>query len=399
MTLIMDRKKIVFILLLFLCGCKSELKQKEEVVNRQEYIDLSNVKYENEPVKLSSFIDEITYIPLSDTKLLKDIVQLYVADSLLFIRCDNDPSIYIFSSNGTYVKPLFDVGNGPGEAFCHTSFICNDEKSVIAFNGSGYIYNYTYGGEFLKKEKSEINSRLKKLVSYQGDILFYQLSNLLPQKGELCNPNGDYLLYGEDANSNELVYCYENYGKDEKAEYRGVIAELETADFLTGKLDDSFWFKNLYMDTLFIFNKEKSNFLPKYVFNLGDNSWDYRTFVHLYYLDKDYLNIYDTKTLLQELFLGNKYLVYRMKKGKDEGVGVYSMSDNKNLCFTNKYQNDLDSFLSMIDLKALLPYSFCDGEFLYLPINSYMFFEEGNSPFSLQLTEESNPIILKMKLK
>ena len=80
-------------------------------------------------------------------------------------------------------------------------------------------------------------------------------------------------------------------------------------------------------------------------------------------------------------------------------VGVYSMSDNKNLCFTNKYQNDLDSFLSMIDLKALLPYSFCDGEFLYLPINSYMFFEEGNSPFSLQLTEESNPIILKMKLK
>ena len=153
------------------------------------------------------------------------------------------------------------------------------------------------------------------------------------------------------------------------------------------------------MDTLFIFNKEKSNFLPKYVFNLGDNSWDYKTFVHLYYLDKDYLNIYDTKTLLQELFLGNKYLVYRMKNGKDEGVGVYSMSDNKNLCFTNKYQNDLDSFLSMIDLKALLPYSFCDGEFLYLPINSYMFFEEGNSPFSLQLTEESNPIILKMKLK
>ena len=249
------------------------------------------------------------------------------------------------------------------------------------------------------KEKSEIDGRFKNVVCYQGDILFYQLSNLPSQKGELCNPNGDYLLYGENVKSNKVVYRYENYGKNEKAEYRGSIAELETSDFITGRLNGSLWLKNIYMDTLFVFNKEKCDFSPEYIFDVGDNPWDYKTFVHLYYLDKDYLNTYNSKTLLQEFFLGEKHLIYKMKKGKDEAVGVYSILDNKNLCFTDKYLNDLDDILNVVDLKALLSSSFCDGKYLYIPVNSYMFFDEGNSSFPLQLTEESNPIILKMKLK
>lgn len=389
----------LFFLILVLCSCKANLN-KDEVCVKSHEIDLSTVKYENTLVKLSEFVEEIHYIPLSDKKLLKDIVQLYVTDSIFFIRCNNDPSVYIFSSDGDYRKPLFLVGNGPGETLCNSTFSCNEEKSIVSFNSHGHIYYYTFSGQFIGKEEGNVNGRYKKIIGYQDNISFYQLSNLPPQKGELCNPNGDYLLYGEDINNkNEVVYQYENYGKNEKVEYRGVIAELETPDFVTGKIEGSFWFKNLYLDTLFVFNKEKKKFTSEYIFNLGDNVWDYKTFVHLYYLDKDYLNIYKDKTLLGELFLGGNYLIYKMRKDNDEGVGVYSILENKNLSFTSKYINDIDGCLNSIDLNNMLAYGFCDGKYLYLPVNSYLFFEEGNSPFSSQLTEESNPVILKMKLK
>lgn len=393
----------VYIFVLVFCGvysgCSSPNKPIIDSCEKSHSIDLSAVKYENTSAKLSDFVEEISYIPLSDKKLLKDIVQLYMDDNQFFIRCNNDPSVYIFSNEGNYIKPLFVVGNGPGETVCNSVFSCNEEKRFVSFNSFNSIYYYTYAGEFINKEKSTVNDRYKKVIGYQDSISFYQLSNVPPQKGELCNPNGDYLLYGENVNNNKVVYRYDNYGKNEKAEYRGVIAELESSDFVTGKLKGNFWFKHLYTDTLFVFDRESSGFIPEYIFNLGDNPWDYKTFVHLYYLDKEYITSYKSKTLLKEMFLGENYLIYKMNKGEDEGVGVYSFVDNKNLCFTNRYINDLDGYLNSIDLNSILSNGFCDGKYLYLPVSSYLFFEDDSTPFSSKLTAESNPVILKMKLK
>ena len=154
------------------------------------------------------------------------------------------------------------------------------------------------------------------------------------------------------------------------------------------------------MDTLYLFNKDKRQFLPKYAFNLGDHVWDLETYMHLYYMDKDYLNQLDSKTFLQELFLGKNMLVYKLKKSGKEGVGVYSLVEQKNITFSNNiFENDLDSYLKKIDLSQALLNGYCDGEFLYFPVQAYMFFEEGNKPFSSNITNDSNPIIVKVKLK
>lgn len=90
---------------------------------------------------------------------------------------------------------------------------------------------------------------------------------------------------------------------------------------------------------------------------------------------------------------------FEYKPGK-EGVGVYSLVEQKNITFSNNiFENDLDSYLKKIDLSQALLNGYCDGEFLYFPVQAYMFFEEGNKPFSSNITNDSNPIIVKVKLK
>lgn len=386
---------------LFSCTHKKESTPAEIKTQKGtlQVIDLSNVLYENSSAKLSDFVESISYISLSDDKLIGDISQLYYTDNKFFIRCGT--AIQIFASDGSYLKPLFKEGNGPGEAICLERFTCNEEQNIITFPAFGsFLYHYDLDGNFIKRESNAINGRYKKVIGYQDFTRFYTHSAPTPIMGESSNIYGDTLLYGEDIRNNQIVFSQENPYKEVKVVYHGVIAELESADFVTGRLDSSFWYRNLFMDTLYLFNKNKQKFFPKYAFQLGENVWDMETYMHLYYMDKEYLRQLDSKTFLQELFLGKNSLIYKLKKSGNEGIGVYSLAEQKNITFSNNiFENDLDNYLKKVDLAQALLNGYCDGEYLYFPIQAYCFFEEGNTPFATTITEDSNPIIVKMRLK
>ncbi|MCI7285506.1 MAG: 6-bladed beta-propeller [Parabacteroides sp.] len=406
----MKTKVFFFVCMLLLVGSlilscssrqneKSSVKQDEIKRDTLQIINLSDVSYKDSHAKLSDFAASITYIPLSDDKLIGDISQLCLSDNKFFIRCGT--IIEVFTSEGAYIKPLFKKGNGPEETICLERFICNDEQKIITFPAFGdFLYSYDFDGNFIRRENNTINDRYKKIIGYQDFLRFYTLSAPTPVIGQSSNIYGDTLLYGENFENNQIIFSQENPCKEVKVTYNGIIAELENADFVTGKLDSCFWYRNLFMDTLYLFNKDKRQFLPKYAFNLGDHVWDLETYMHLYYMDKDYLNQLDSKTFLQELFLGKNMLVYKLKKSGKEGVGVYSLVEQKNITFSNNiFENDLDSYLKKIDLSQALLNGYCDGEFLYFPVQAYMFLEEGNKPFSSNITNDSNPIIVKVKLK
>ena len=118
---------------LFSCTHKKESTPAEIKTQKDtlQVIDLSNVLYENSSAKLSDFVESISYISLSDDKLIGDISQLYYTDNKFFIRCGT--AIQIFASDGSYLKPLFKEGNGPGEAICLERFTCNEEQNIIFY--------------------------------------------------------------------------------------------------------------------------------------------------------------------------------------------------------------------------------------------------------------------------
>lgn len=41
----------------------------------------------------------------------------------------------------------------------------------------------------------------------------------------------------------------------------------------------------------------------------------------------------------------------------------------------------------------------CKNGYIYIPVNAFKFFEEGAKPPFPDLTEDSNPVIVKLKLK
>lgn len=93
---------------------------------------------------------------------------------------------------------------------------------------------------------------------------------------------------------------------------------------------------------------------------------------------------------------GNK-LLYTI----NQKIGLLDSEGNVSGYTEQLVVNDLDDKLSRINLAPILDentYCIFKGH-LYFLIDAYRFFEEGSTPPSPSMTEESNPVIIKLKLK
>ena len=148
-------RNILLLISIFCLFCCTNQKDSRAIKTEMpkdtlQVIDLFNVLYENSSAMLSDFVESISYIPLSDDKLIGDISQLYYADNKFFIRCGT--AIQIFTSDGSYLSPLFKEGNGPGEAICLERFTCNEEQNIITFPAFGsFLYHYDLDGNFFSR--------------------------------------------------------------------------------------------------------------------------------------------------------------------------------------------------------------------------------------------------------
>ena len=95
--------------------------------------------------------------------------------------------------------------------------------------------------------------------------------------------------------------------------------------------------------------------------------------------------------------LFNKGLLYTV----NEELGLFD-SLGRSEGYTNKpVENDLDNYLKFIDLAKIIDlgaFSIYKGH-MYFLVNSFSFFEDGSSSPFPNLTEDSNPVVVKLKLK
>ena len=80
------------------------------------------------------------------------------------------------------------------------------------------------------------------------------------------------------------------------------------------------------------------------------------------------------------------------KKKSANGKGKYA---------SPLFKNDVDEYCPSLNFRFIMQNCsmVCKNGYIYIPVNAFKFFEEGAKPPFPDLTEDSNPVIVKLKLK
>lgn len=406
----MHKLKFIFVPLLFL-SCTSTLKQ--ETTEGYSIIDLTEVEYSDVSPKLSEFADSISYIRLDEEPLISDVwdAGIIVTDDAMFVDCKQ---IYKYTLDGKFLLSLYMKGNGPGEAdkypFVRGAY--NFERKYVTFpNILGLYYNsYSFDGKFLgfqnklededPEDKFDFkeNKSIKQICGYLDNIQVYAYDYQIAKRktGDKLNPHGPVLLYAKDLNTDSVIYKLPNYHFDIKAAYQNAMAKSEGYPLDYGNIDSIYWVKSIVQDTIYRTSDFKS-VRPWYVFKLKKNAADYSHKVHLALLDLDENEW--RKEGLANVFALESGVLFRYDTSTVAGVG-YCKAGGKAKVISRDFENDLDGFLKKLSLEGLNKHGFsqCNGYF-YALVNAEEFFKDGSkSPFP-DLTEDSNPVVVKLKLK
>ena len=134
-----------------------------------------------------------------------------------------------------------------------------------------------------------------------------------------------------------------------------------------------------------------------YIFKTDDSFMDVNCYAHLRVGDLKEKEFNSKKKFGGILPLFNKSLLYTV----NDELG-FADSSGKTAGYTKELvQNDLDKYLKHIDLATIIyqgTFSIYKGD-MYFLVNASSFFEDGSSSPFPNLTEDSNPVVVKLKLK
>ena len=363
-------------------------------------VDLTDLKETNTPLKLSQFAESISYIRLSEDPLIGDIQQspIRIIKDTFYLDSDN---VYKYAPDGKFIKKLFKEGDGPGEArkynFTRSAF--NKKDRYFTFRSIALSFmSYSFDGEFLGKEDSAYVEGLgrKHIKDYFNDYQLYEYQLLGTAKKGKINLIGPHLFYAKHTQTGSIIYPYPNPAADEQAVDRHIGASLHPGDMQYMQIDSLLWVKHVAIDTLYA-TSGLQTFQPRYIFKTSNSFMDIRTYTHYKSVDMTREEAENKKIIYSVLPLPNGGLLYTTW----EKTG-FADSSGKTFGFSAKpIVNDLDTHLKTIDLGKILggqTFSIDNGH-LYMLAEGYRFFEDGCNPPFPNMTEESNPVIVKIKLK
>lgn len=215
------------------------------------------------------------------------------------------------------------------------------------------------------------------------------------KRNEKINIIGPYIFYAKDLNTDSITYRYANPLPESDAIYRGVRMDLDV-EMRYIHQDSLLWFKYFAIDTLFATSDLKT-IKPMYIFKTDDSFMDVNYYSHLRVGDVTKNELEAKKVIVGVLPFFNKSLLYTV----NDELG-FADSSGKTAGYTKELvQNDLDKYLKHIDLATIIyqgTFSIYKGN-MYFLVNASSFFEDGSSSPFPNLTEDSNPVVVKLKLK
>ena len=399
-------------------ACSSTPKQAatETVAPQLPYtIDLSEVEFSNEPQCLSEFADSIEYIMLSDDVLFPDMFHLrWLLDKENNIIIDHG-NIDKFTPDGKHIKSLLRFGQGPGEV--------NGMKLSAAYDlDNNYVYVKSYGamdyaqftldgeyaGKVIKMDSAGHHRHFlaiknnREIFHYEGSTwYFYTKDNT---KEDRVNPDGPYLFYVNNQLTDSIEYKKTNglYHIKPKVINRGTAIN-NGWPMNYGYADNDFWLRHYHQDTIYR-TKDAVTFEPWYVIKPHPQMADYEFMVRMLVVDVTMTDV-KSKHYLGNVIATDAGIFYRYSVGSDEeksGFG-FCPKNGKARTYSNKgFKNDLDEYLPPLELSYKIlsgTKGFQKDGYLYMLVDAFKFFEDGAKPPFPELAEDSNPVLVKLRLK
>lgn len=202
MTLINKRKvsqlickdNIFVIIIIMMCilfsGCDPSMKEKADVISKNGYLIHPVSPESSEDLKLN-MVRDLSFIPLeaTDNSLLSDIAKLerdstngfwYILDR------KSSNALHVFDSEGSFIRKIKHVGQGPGEYLKINDFFLSDGNWVEVYDGEKQkLLRYDLNNDDLILEKKVPFSAYNYTYLNNGNYLFYknsQAKNLEDEK-------------------------------------------------------------------------------------------------------------------------------------------------------------------------------------------------------------------------
>lgn len=273
--------RLCAVLLLSMLSCHGNNQSDNSLVT----IDVENNLRNMQVIELSSFTDDIRYVPLetNEDHLISYIIYYDISRDLILV---SDMSVcLLYSTDGHFISKVGNIGRGPGEY----PYVTN-----VNLGKSGEIYL----------------SDLKNLYEYRSDgLLINKYSNIL--FNDSCYLStwillGDSLLFGHVPNnsglevnkaliidkSGHIKYAYKNYILF-KRDYKIASSMEDHANI--SMFNNKIFYKGLFNDTLFYLSAEKE-LLPRYVFLPGK-----------YKVSEEARKVVDMEQFYKSIFLNNVF--------------------------------------------------------------------------------------------
>ena len=135
---------LLFITILYSC---SE-SQKAEIDITQISIDIKKP----EPLKLSTFFDDIKYVSLSDSVMIGDIERIKLYGNHIFLLTNKSILVHDIKT-GDLLLRIRNIGNGPGEYVSLYDMLFDEDNNIIEvldMNGKK-IMKYGFDGTFIEE--------------------------------------------------------------------------------------------------------------------------------------------------------------------------------------------------------------------------------------------------------
>lgn len=394
--------------LLTLFSCNDGSKQQSTTVVEKEsthIIDLSELDFSDEPQRLSEFADSLSYIRLSDEPLLPDLltIEQIAMDDSGYIYVDQR-NINKYTAEGKFVKQLFKHGQGPGEVAQKLRETAFDwDKRVAKIQDYGYSNGrkvFSLDGVWLYNEDvMDSMEYIRHPVAYiDGKEIFYHKNRShYYKRGDPFNVDGPILWYVKDTRNGEIVFQKKNPFYHITVEKGRAMAMLSNYPVSRGEIDSVFWMRHIHQDTLFR-TCNAIYWQPWYVLHTGDKESEYKTKIELMTNPMSSSKARTIKMISQLYPLPTGVLYKYCSLGIEKTGTGFCKADSKALTVSEKpFVNDLDNHLKNVEIPFNMLYQ--RAGYLYFLVDAWRFLEEGCTPPFPNLTEDSNPIIVKMKLK
>lgn len=377
--------------------------------NESDEISIINISCEkNQILNLSEFADSIEIIPLEtrDDNLIGWIPRIIATTDKYYISSAigyNYRKLLVFDKQGKFIQQIGKQGQGPQEYIEMKDFtLLND--SIIMMSEVYNMISYSLNGDFLKKVKQEETPL--EIYSLKGNVF---TNTFLPSK---CN--------------NHLLRVLDDEGKFTSYALRLSPLEAHVCGNIVGDAGftsdkDHIFYTYPYSPIIYKLNIETLDYKPAYRIDYGNRNVSWKIFEE-----------YDSREWQDRLRMGNDYMAVngildmgnKMVINSADGdylfyFSIYSKETGKVLC-GQIIRDDLFFKGNQMKLKAFMLPHCSDGNCLLWTIkpkvllNGYRAYREalGESKWLLfckkyprlvevceQLDEESNPVLLKIKIK